>query len=97
MFKTVFAGAAALAAVFATSAQAEDARSFSHDGVHYNYTTAQKGKVTVISGTASGQVPFRLYVSGNRVTGTYNSRNVDFRLADARNALATEQAAALTQ
>ncbi|TCM18997.1 hypothetical protein EDF56_104532 [Novosphingobium sp. PhB165] len=90
MFKTIFAGGAAIAAVAlgAVSAHAEDARDFQHDGVHYNYTTAQKGNVTVIQGTASGQVPFRLYVSGNRVTGTYNSRNVDFRLADARNALA---------
>ncbi len=92
MLKTVFAAGAAFAAVAATTAYADETRDFSHDGVHYNYTTEQKGKVTVISGTAQGQVPFRLYVSGNRVTGTYNSRNVNFRLADAKGALA--QAAA---
>ncbi|GFE76163.1 MULTISPECIES: hypothetical protein [Novosphingobium] len=92
MMKTVFAVGAAFAALATTAAHADDAREFSHDGVHYNYTTEQKGKVTVIEGTASGQVPFRLYVAGNRVTGTYNSRNVNFRLADAKGALA--QAAA---
>ncbi len=94
MFKTVLVAGAAFAAVATTAAHAEDARSFSHDGVHYNYTTEQKGKVTVIEGTASGHVPFRLYVSGNRVTGTYNSRNVNFRLADAHNALAGVEAEA---
>ena len=88
MLKTVFAVGSALVAVATTAAHAEDSRDFSHDGVHYNSTTEQKGKVTVIDGTASGQVPFRLYVAGNRVTGTYNSRNVNFRLADAKGALA---------
>lgn len=94
MFKTFVALTAAAGALVSVSAHADEARAFSHDGVHYNYTTEQKGKVTVIEGTAQGRVPFRLYVSGNRVTGTYNSRDVSFRLADAQNALAGAQTAA---
>ncbi|AIT80969.1 hypothetical protein [Novosphingobium pentaromativorans] len=87
MFKTVFTAAAVLVAVPA-AAHAEDARNFSHEGVDYAYTTEQKGDVTVIKGTASGGVPFRLYVSGNRVTGTYNDRSVAFKVADAEKTLA---------
>ncbi|CDO35743.1 MULTISPECIES: hypothetical protein [Novosphingobium] len=87
MFKTVFTAAAVLLAVPA-AAHAEDARNFSHEGVDYAYTAEQKGDVTVIKGTASGGVPFRLYVSGDRVTGTYNYRNVNFKVTDADQALA---------
>ncbi|MFD1960078.1 hypothetical protein ACFSHP_15690 [Novosphingobium panipatense] len=51
--------------------------------MNYTYTTAQKGKVTVINGTTSAGVPFRLYVKGGRVSGTYNSRYVSFTTAEA--------------
>lgn len=86
MFKTVFTAAIALAALPA-AAYAEDARSFSHEGVDYVYTAQQKGKATVIEGTATGGVPFRLVVSGNRVTGTYNFNNVNFSVKNSQNAL----------
>lgn len=86
MFKTVFTTAIALAALPA-AAHAEDARSFSHEGVDYVYTAQQKGKATVIEGTATGGVPFRLVVSGNRVTGTYNFNNVNFSVKNSQNAL----------
>ncbi|KHK90064.1 hypothetical protein [Novosphingobium malaysiense] len=82
MFKTILAaGAATLVAVPAV-AQANDAREFSHEGVNYTYTTAQKGDVTVIDGRTSAGIPFRLYVKGERVTGTYNNRSVKFTKAD---------------
>lgn len=77
MFKTIFTAAAALVAL-PIAAHAEDARTFSHEGVDFVYTTEQKGKATVIQGTADGGVPFRLVLSGNRVTGTYNFHNVNF-------------------
>lgn len=88
MFKTIIAtGAAALVAVPA-AAHASDAREFSHEGVNYTYTTAQKGDVTVIDGRTSAGVPFRLYVRGERVSGTYNNRSVSFTKADVVHELA---------
>lgn len=82
MFKTIIAaGTAALVAIPAV-AQASDAREFSHEGVNYTYTTATKGDVTVIDGRTSAGVPFRLYVRGERVSGTYNNRSVSFTKAD---------------
>jgi hypothetical protein len=83
MFKTVFATAALSLLAVPAVAQANDAREFSHEGVNYAYTTQQKGKVTVIDGNTSAGVPFRLYVKGDRVSGTYNSRYVSFTTAEA--------------
>lgn len=85
MFKTVLTAAALV--TLPVAAHAEDARNFSHEGIDYAYTTEQKGKVTVIEGTASGGVPFRLYVAGNRVSGTYDNRSVNFKVSDAQQAL----------
>lgn len=90
MFKTVFTAAAALV-VLPVAAHAEDARTFSHEGVDYVYTTEQKGKATVIKGTAAGGVPFRLVVSGNRVTGTYNFHNVNFVVKNGEKLLETAE------
>jgi hypothetical protein len=90
MFKTVLTVAALVALPVAAHAEAtEEARNFSHEGVNYVYTTEQQGDVTVIEGKAAGAVPFRLYVSGNRVTGSYNNRTVAFRVQDAKQALVT--------
>lgn len=86
MFKTVFIAAAAVAAL-PVAAHAEDARSFSHEGTDYVYTAEQKGKATVIEGTASNGAPFRLVVVGNRVNGIYNYQNVSFTVKDATQAL----------
>lgn len=86
MFKTILATAATALMVVPAAAQASDTREFSHEGVNYAYTTAQKGKVTVIDGTTSAGVPFRLYVKGDRVSGTYNSRYVSFSTAEAAKA-----------
>ncbi|MCT2398036.1 hypothetical protein [Novosphingobium mangrovi (ex Huang et al. 2023)] len=82
MFKTVFVAAAATLAVVPAVAQASEAREFSHEGVDYTYTTRQKGNVTLITGHTSTGEPFRLYVKGERVTGTYNNRSVSFTTAD---------------
>ncbi|MYL99759.1 hypothetical protein GR702_18535 [Novosphingobium sp. FGD1] len=83
MFKTVLATAAVALLAVPAVASADEAREFSHEGVNYAYTTEQKGKVTVINGATSAGVPFRLYVKGDRVSGTYNSRNVSFSTAEA--------------
>lgn len=85
--------AVALAVFPVAAAHAEDARSFSRDGVDYTYTAEQNGNETVIKGTASGNVPFRLVVSGDRVTGTYNSQPVSFRTKDVSKTTATTLAA----
>ncbi|MCJ2186598.1 hypothetical protein [Novosphingobium beihaiensis] len=90
MFKTIFATAAVSLLAVPAAAQASEARQFSHEGVDYTYTTAQKGKVTVINGHTKSGVPFRLFVKGERVTGTYNSRPVSFTTSDAKNALSND-------
>lgn len=82
MLKTVFAAAALSLALAPVAAQADPTRNFSHEGVDYAFKAEQKGDVTVIEGNASGQVPFRLYVKGNRITGTYNNRNISFTKTD---------------
>lgn len=83
MFKTIFATAAVSLLAVPAVAQANDAREFSHEGVNYAYSTKQRGNVTVIDGATSSGVPFRLYVKGDRVSGTYNSRYVSFTTTDA--------------
>ncbi|MBH0114290.1 hypothetical protein I5E68_15195 [Novosphingobium sp. YJ-S2-02] len=82
MFKTVFATATLVLAAAPAVAQADDARNFSHEGVDYAYTSEKKGNVTVIEGKASGNVPFRLYVKGDHISGTFNNRYVSFSKAD---------------
>lgn len=83
MFKTIFATATAAALIAPVAAFASEAREFSHEGVNYTYSTEQKGNVTVIDGETSKGEPFRLYVKGHRVTGTYNNRAVSFTTAEA--------------
>lgn len=83
MFKTVLAAAAATLAIAPAVAHASEARQFSHEGVNYTYTTSQKGEVTVIDGRASTGEPFRLYVKGQHVTGTFNNQSVSFTRAEA--------------
>ena len=64
-------------------ADAPEPISFVHNGVDYNYTVAQDGKVRVLTGSAHhGAVPFQLRISGKRVSGTYNDAPVDFALRD---------------
>lgn len=88
MFKTVLAAAAVTLAIAPAVAQADEARQFSHEGVNYTYTTSQQGKVTVINGRTSAGEPFRLFVKGEQVSGTFNNRPVNFTKAEAAHSLA---------
>jgi hypothetical protein len=79
----------ALSAAFALAipglalADAPEPITFVHNGVDYNYTVAQEGQTRVLTGTANhGAVPFRLRVSGKRVSGTFNGQPIDFALRD---------------
>lgn len=74
--KTLAIAAGAL--LLPAAAQAET-RAFERDGVNYSYVeTAENGR-TVLVGKADN-VPFRLIVRGERVTGRYNSKPVSFTL-----------------
>lgn len=83
MFKTILAIAATTLTIAPAVAQASEARQFSHEGVNYAYTTEQKGDVTVINGRTSSGEPFRLFVKGERVTGSFNNHSVSFTKAEA--------------
>jgi len=84
MFKSVIFAAAAV--VLPAAAHASDARQFSHEGVNYVYTSEQNGETTVIKGRTSAGEPFRLFVKGDLVTGTFNNRSVKFATTDAAGA-----------
>lgn len=81
MFKIVLTAAVATLAAFPAMAQAGDVIQFSHDGVNYTYTARKQGEATILNGHASTGAPFHLVVKGERVSGTYNHRNVNFRRA----------------
>ncbi|MDF8333966.1 hypothetical protein [Novosphingobium cyanobacteriorum] len=87
MIKLSYFAAAAvafLAAPAAFAAEAEDG-AFAHKGVQYSYTTEEAAGEKVIRGTAyAGKVPFELHVRKKTVTGTFNNRPVEFRLADVK-------------
>ncbi len=79
----------ALTAAFALTvpgialADAPEPISFVHNGVEYSYTIAQQGEARVLTGAANhGAVPFRLRVSGKRVSGTFNGQPIEFSLRD---------------
>lgn len=62
---------------------------FTRDGISYQYTVTQiSPKTKIIEGRASPGSPFRLVVSGDRVTGHANGVPVSFRVAQARAAAA---------
>lgn len=81
MFKTVLTAAVAILATVPAMAQADPVVQFSHDGVNYTYTAKKQGEATIINGHASTGAPFRLIVRGERVSGTYNNRSVNFTRA----------------
>jgi len=88
MFHMLAAGLA-LTATSPAFAQGE-VTSFTRDGVTYTYTVEQIGSRRVIEGRATPGEPFRLVVSGSKVTGQANGVPVSFRYTPK----ATEQAAA---
>lgn len=66
-----FAIAATIAAVPAIAHAGESGvRTFTRDGVKYEYTSTVEGKQEILRGTADG-VPFRFVVRGDYVSG-YN-------------------------
>jgi hypothetical protein len=75
--KTLFAAAAALATL-ATPAFAHD-RSFTRDGVTYNYTVTDQDGSRVLAGKASSGETFRLVVRDGWVSGYAASTRVSFR------------------
>jgi hypothetical protein len=67
----------------------EEATSFARDGVNYTYTvTNVDANTRILEGTASPGNPFRLVVSGNRVSGTANGIPVSFNVKEAKTATA---------
>lgn len=82
MIKTVLAATALTVAIAAPAFAAEDG-TFSHKGVKYDYTTEEKAGEKIVRGTAyAGKVPFELHIKKKSVTGTFNNKPVEFRLAD---------------
>jgi hypothetical protein len=79
---------AASAALLPTLAHAED-HAHERDGVSYVYTVSTQNGRTVIAGTADRTTPFRLVVRGQRVTGEYNHKTVEFSLRDVKRTAAT--------
>lgn len=77
--KTIFA-LTFLASIAATPVMA---KTFTRDGITYDYTTKTLGEAMIISGTVvtSGE-SFRLKVKGARVSGNMGARQVSFPLAD---------------
>ena len=66
-------------------AAADDAGQFTHKGVDYHYTTEDSAGDRVVRGTAyAGKVPFELHIHKKTVTGTFNSKPVEFDLAEAK-------------
>lgn len=85
MIKLSYFAAAAVAFLAAPAAFAAEDGAFAHKGVQYSYTTEDTAGEKVIRGTAyAGKVPFELHVRKKTVTGTFNNRPVEFRLADVK-------------
>jgi len=84
---------AALAATVISPAFAhEEPVTFSRDGVSYTYTVETVGTRRIIEGRATPGAPFRLVVSGNRVTGEANGVPVSFRVKSKATEPATDLA-----
>lgn len=69
-----------------------EVRTFTRDGVKYEYTSTVEGKREVIRGTADG-VPFRFVVRGNYVTGYNGHHPVEFTYRAAKKPGRTDIAA----
>lgn len=77
MTRTLIAAAAATLA-FAAPAFASD-RSFTHEGVTYDYTVTPKGDARVLEGKASTGSKFKLTVRDGWVNGYVANARVSFR------------------
>ena len=77
MLKRLF-GATAAFLTLATPALAHE-RSFTRDGVTYNYTVSDEGNARVLAGKASTGESFRLVLRNGWVSGYAASARVSFR------------------
>jgi hypothetical protein len=87
--KTLFAAAAALSTL-ATPAFAHD-RSFTRDGVTYNYTVTAEGDARVLAGKASTGETFRLVLRDGWVNGYAANSRVSFRAPRRANSVEVAQ------
>ncbi|WP_404333752.1 hypothetical protein AB2M62_11165 [Sphingomonas sp. MMS12-HWE2-04] len=87
----LFLAAAAATLTFAAPALATE-RTFTHEGVTYNYTVTQQGDVKVLEGTAAptGE-KFRLTVKNGWVSGYAANARVSFRAPKDASALQVAQ------
>lgn len=77
MTKTIFAAAVATLALASPALATE--RSFTRDGVTYNYSTTTQGDARVLEGHASQGGKFRLTVKNGWVKGYVAANPVSFR------------------
>jgi len=85
---TIAAAAAALTSTIGMAASPE--QRFTHDGRTYAYTRTDlgDGRQLIEGRRVDGNKPFRLVVSGKRVSGTVGNVPVAFRTTDAAGAAA---------
>jgi hypothetical protein len=79
--------AAAMLTVLAPAAQAEESRTFTHEGATYTYRTIDKGDSQVLVGTSEYRGirrDFTLTVKNGRVRGDVDGRSVAFATPKAR-------------
>lgn len=89
MNKFHFAAAILSFAVVSPAVAKEEASSFTRDGVSYTYTvTNVDANTRILEGTASPGNPFRLVVSGSRVSGKANGIPVSFTVKETKTAAA---------
>jgi hypothetical protein len=81
---------AALPAV-AHAGTASEVRTFTRDGVKYEYTSTVDGSREILRGTADG-VPFRFIVRGDYVSGYNGQQPVEFTYRSAKTAGRTDVA-----
>lgn len=73
---------ALVSTAFAAPALAQEEKTFTHDGVEYEYSTRTVGDATLVTGTDDRGKAFRLYITDSRVRGTYNGSRVSFERSD---------------
>lgn len=93
-FKSFALAAIAFAAApaIAHAGTESEVRTFTRDGVKYEYTATTDGSREILRGTADG-VPFRFVVRGDYVTGYNGNQPVEFTFRAAKQTARTDIAA----
>lgn len=89
--KTFALAAIAFVPAVAQAGTASETRSFTRDGVKYEYTSTVEGNREVLRGTADG-VPFRFVVRGDYVSGYNGHQPVEFTYRAAKKSARTDVA-----